>query len=89
MVMPALLLQKSSAKSMSRDNTEVQKRGLHSGKKVQLLKEAETTQKRLKSGSPSQEISEISKKLSNLMNSGKMNVAVKLRTAKMQGTSSE
>ena len=78
MVRPALLLQTPSAKSKSRDLKEALKRQFALWQKselIYLLKEAQPI--------PSQEISAISKKF--LMKSEKINAAIKLLTAKMQG----
>ena len=86
MIMPALLLQKPSTNSNSRDHQEALKRRLalwQKGDMCQLLKEVELIQKRLKDGTPSQQIYAISKRFSALMKCGRTNAAIKLLSANM------
>jgi len=86
MVMPALLLQKPSKLSKSKDHTEALKRRLVLWKKGnlhELLRESETIQSRLKSSTPSNSIEAVSKKFANLMKKGKLNAAIKLLPTNM------
>ena len=88
MVMPALLLQKPSSKSKSKDHSEALKRRLVLWKKGdlnELMRETETIQLRLKSSTPSNNIEAVSKKFAALMKKGKLNAAVKLLTSSMEG----
>ena len=88
MVIPALLLQKPSGNSKSKDFKQALERRFvwwQQGDLLKLLKESEFIQKRLKSSTPSKNIEAVSKKFSNLMKAGKINAAVKLLTANMDG----
>ena len=88
MIMPALLLQKPSPKSKSKDHADALKRRLHLWEKgdfLELLQECQTLQNRLKSGSPPRSDEAISKKFANLMKAGRANAAIKLLTENMEG----
>ena len=88
MIMPALLLQKPSKVSKSKDHTAALKRRLaiwQRGDFLELLHESETIQKRMKASVPMNNIEAVSKKFASLMKAGKLNAAVKLLTNSMEG----
>ena len=81
MIMPAVLLQKTSATSKGKDHTFALKRRMQlwqAGNMSELFFEASTIQKRLKSHVDSHSIESISKRFSALMQSGRVSAAVKL-----------
>ena len=81
MLMPALLLQKPSPKSKSKEHADILKRRLDQwsqGKISDLLYESQTIQRRLKSFIPTNSDEAISKKFAALMKSGNVNAAIKL-----------
>ena len=84
MIMPNLLLQKSSQKSKAKDHLKAFQRRLESwisGDFLELLKEAETIRKSLRSR---QNIAEISKKFSQQTKKGNANSAIKIVTDNMK-----
>ena len=88
MVLPALLLQKPSKESKSKDHVAALKRRLKSWKEgdiLGLLKECDTIQSRIKLSAPRNTTEAISKRFAILMKQGKINAAVKLLTSSMQG----
>ena len=88
MVLPALLLQKPSKESKSKDHVTALKRRLISWKEgdiLGLLRECGTIQSRIKLSAPKNTTEATSKRFANLMKQGKMNAAVKLLTSSMQG----
>ena len=88
MVLPAILLQKPSRTSKSKDHTIALKRRLILWKKgeiLPLLEESETIQQRLINSISKNSSESISKKFASLMKQGKVNPAVKLLTSNMQG----
>ena len=81
--MPNLLLQKPSQKSKSKDRLSALGRKMEfweSGELMELLKEAETIQKCLKTTNTASTINEISKKFSREMRRGSVHNAIKLLT---------
>ena len=87
-IMPALLLQKPSKTSKSRDHVKALERRLdlwHEGKIRELLEEAETLQSRLPKPSEKRDIASISKRFKDLMQRGNVNGAMKLLTNNMGG----
>ena len=88
MIMPALLLQKTSPTSKGKEHTETLKRRMElwdSGKIDELFFEATSIQKRLKPNVGSNSENNISKKFAGLMKNGKVSAAVKLLTENAQG----
>ena len=88
MAMPALLLQKPSKESKSKDHVTALKRRLASWKKgdiAELLKECDTIQGRIKISAPKRTTEATSKRFAALMKQGKINSAVKLLTSSMEG----
>ena len=88
MVLPALLLQKPSRQSKSKEHVTVLKRRLaawRNGDILDLLDECSTIQTRLVKSTPKNTTKAISKRFADLMKQGKVNAAVKLLTASMQG----
>ena len=88
MLMPSLIIQKPAANSKAKDHKEALARRLtlwQKGELLELMKEAETIQKRMKSSKPKRNIEAISKKFSLLMKAGKLNAAVKVLTSNMEG----
>ena len=88
MIIPALLLQKPSRVSKSKDHTAALKRRLEIWKRgdfLELLRESQTIQGRLRSSVPSRNIEATSKKFASLMKNGKITSAVKLLTNSMEG----
>lgn len=88
MVMPALLLQKPSKQSKSKDHVAALKRRLACWKKgdiEELLKECNTIQSRIKISAPQKTTEATSKRFAALMKQGKINAAVKLLTSSMEG----
>ena len=88
MIMPALLLQKPSSVSKSKDHTAALKRRLAIWKRgdfLELLRESQTIQGRLRASVPSRNIEATSKKFASLMKNGKVTSAVKLLTNSMEG----
>jgi len=88
MIMPALLLQKPSSVSKSKDHTAALKRRLsiwQRGDFQELLRECLTIQGRIKASVPRNNIEATSKKFASLMKNGKLNAAVKLLTNSMEG----
>jgi hypothetical protein len=84
--MPALLLQKPSKDSKSKDHTKALTRRLELWKKgdiEELIFEAATIQSRLKNVNSLKTIAVISKKFANLMEKGNVNGALKLLTNNM------
>ncbi|XP_066936770.1 uncharacterized protein [Clytia hemisphaerica] len=87
MIMPALLLQKPSAKSKAKDHTAALKRRLdlwEKGDFEELIREGETIQRHLKSKQTAKSIEDISKEFINKMSKGNINGAIKLLTNNMQ-----
>ena len=85
-VMPALLLQKPSKSSKSKEHLEALTRRLtlwNEGKIEDLLHEGETIQSRLKTPENASNIAKISQKFKNLMSKGNVNGALKLLTNNM------
>ena len=85
--MPNLLLQKPSQKSKSKDRLSALGRKMEfweSGELMELLKEAETIQKCLKTTNTASTINEISKKFSREMRRGSVHNAIKLLTHNMK-----
>jgi len=81
MMMPALLLQKTSSKSKSKDHAEALKRRMelwNSGKLDDLFFEAVSIQKRLKNTPRPTSIDSIAKRFSAHMLNGRVSAAVKL-----------
>ena len=88
MIMPALLLQKPSSVSKSKDHTAALKRRLDTWKRgdfLELLREAQTIQGRMKASIPSKNMEATSRKFASLMKNGKLTAAVKLLTNTMEG----
>ena len=88
MIMPALLLQKPSKTSKSKDHVIALKRRLQAWEKgdlLLLLQESKTIQKRLISSAPKNSSDALSRKFASLMKQGKTQAAVKLLTSGMQG----
>ena len=84
--MPALLLQKPSKTSKSKDHLNALERRLElwiKGDINSLLLEAETIQERLKNNNSRKNIADISKKFAKLMGKGNINGALKLLTNNM------
>jgi len=87
MIMPSLLLQKPSRTSKAKDHLKALERRLdlwNPGNILELLHEAETIQKSLKTICSKRYISEISKKFASHMHKGNVNAAIKLLTDNMQ-----
>jgi len=87
-VMPALLLQKPSKTSKSKDHVYALERRLeiwHKGNLRSLLNEAETIQSRLPEPTKKSDIATISKRFRNLMEKGNVNGAIKILTNNMSG----
>ena len=87
MIMPNLLLQKPSKNSKDKDHLKALERRLESwisGDLLELLKEAETIQKSLRSKKTSTNIAEISKRFSQEMKKGNVNSAMKILTDNMK-----
>ena len=87
MIMPNLLLQKPSKNSKAKDHLKALERRLESwisGDLLELLKEAETTQKSLRSNKTSINIAEISKRFLQEMRKGNVNSAMKILTDNMK-----
>ena len=85
-VMPALLLQKPSKKSKSKDHMLALERRLKlwdEGNLLELLAEGTTIQDRITSSNRKSDISAISKKFKLLMQKGDVNAALKLLTNNM------
>lgn len=85
--MPALLLQKPSKTSKSKDHLKALERRLELWNKGEinlLLLEAETIQQRLKNNNSPKNIADISKKFAKLMGKGNINGALKLLTNNME-----
>ena len=88
MVMPALLLQKPSSTSKSKDHSLALKRRLlawERGDLHELLRESETIQSRIKSSVPKNSIDAVSRKFASLMKKGNLNAAMKLLSNNMEG----
>lgn len=86
--MPALLLQKPSKTSKSKDHVRALERRLEQWRKgefIQLLNEAEATQLRIPENIGKRDIATISKKFKELMLKGNVNGAIKLITNNMAG----
>ena len=84
MILPALVLQKPSAKSKSQDHVAALKRRMKlwkDGEIMSLLSEAQVIQKRMKSGQFRQSHCDIAAKFSKLMGEGKINQATRLLTS--------
>ena len=87
MVMPNLLLQKPSQKSKLKDHLSALERRMElweSVEPVELLKEAETIQKCLKTSNKTSTINEISQKFNREMRRGNVHNAIKLLTGNMK-----
>ena len=87
MVMPALLLQKPSKTSKSKDHSEALLRRLkewEKGNLLELLNEGETIQKNFKTGYSKKSITDISKQFIEKMSKGNINGAIKLLSDNMQ-----
>ena len=87
-VMPALLLQKPSKTSKSKDHVKALERRLElwrKGEIISLMREAETLQSRLPKPTDKRDIASISKRFKNLMENGNVNGAIKLLTDNMAG----
>ena len=85
-VMPALILQKPSKTSKSKDHMKAVERRLHlcnEGNIRELLREGETIQERLHPVNQNPDISKTSQKLRRLMQIGNANGALKLLTDNM------
>ena len=75
--MPALLLQKPSNSSKSKEHLQTLERRLQQWKKgefIQLLREAETIQQRIPSGLSKRDLATTSRKFRDLMQKGNINV---------------
>ena len=86
-VMPALLLQKPSKSSKSKDHHAALERRLNlweEGKIEELLYEGQTIQERLKSSCGSMAIANVSMKFRILTSKGNVNSALKLPTCQME-----
>ena len=87
-IMPALLLQKPSKTSKSKDHLKALERRLevwNKGDITALFREAETLQQRLPKPQEKSDIASISRRFKNLMESGNVNGAIKLITNNMGG----
>ena len=87
-VMPALLLQKPSKRSKSKEHVEALERRLESWKKGDLLKlfeEAEAIQSRLPIDNGKRDMAATSRRFKELMQKGNVNGAIKLLTNNMKG----
>ena len=87
MIMPTLLLQKSSQKSESREHLKVLERHMDLwtlGKIRHLLHKGETIQKYLRPSNTPSTVAEISKKFTREMHKGNVTIAIKLLTDNMQ-----
>ena len=87
-IMPALLLQKPSKSSKSKDHTLALERRLKlwkEGEFLQLMREAEALQLRLPKGIAKRDIATTSKEFRDRMQKGNVNGAIKLLTNNMQG----
>lgn len=87
-IIPALLLQKPSNTSKSKEHLQTLERRLQQWKKgefIQLLREAETTQQRISSGLSRRDLAKSSRKFRNFMHKGNINGAIKLLTNNMRG----
>ena len=76
-IMPALLLQKPSNSSKSKEHLQTLERRLQQWKKgefIQLLREAETIQQRIPSGLSKRDLATTSRKFRDLMQKGNINV---------------
>ena len=85
MIMPCLLLQKPSKDSKSKDHVNALKRRFslwQNGELLELLRECDTIQKRIKSTLPKNTTEAVSNKIATLMKQGQINAAVKLLTSK-------
>ena len=85
--MPALLLQKPSKKSKAKDHVKALEQRLkfwENGNLSELLFECRTIQRNLKSTKTLLDITQISKKFSQLMRKGNVNGAIKLLSNNMQ-----
>ena len=85
-VMPALLLQKPSKSSKSKDHHAALERRLtlwEEGKIEELLYEGQTIQEKLKSSDSSMTVAKISMKVRILISKGNVNGALKLLTNNM------
>jgi len=87
-VMPALLLQKPSKTSKSKDHVDALSRRLvkwKNGEFIQLLREAEALQKRLPKAEKKKNINIISRKFREHVSKGNLNSAIKLLSNNMEG----
>ena len=87
LIMPNLLLQKLSKNSKAKDHLKALERHLESwisGDLPELLKEAETIQKSLRSKKTSTNIAEISKRFSQEMKKGNVNSTMEILTGNMK-----
>ena len=87
-VMPALLLQKPSKRSKSKEHVEALERRLESWKKGDLLKlfeETEAIQSRLPINNGKRDMAATSRRFKELMQKGNVNGAIKLLTNNMKG----
>ena len=88
MIMPPLLLQKTSPTSKAKEHTEALKRRLDlwdAGKLDELLFEATSIQKRLKAGAGKNDVNNISRRFAGMMRVGNVSGAVKLITENADG----
>ena len=79
MLMPALLLQKTSPKSKTKEQTEALKRRMdlwNTGKLGDLFFEAVTIQKRMKNAPRSTSLESIAERFSINMNNGRVSAAI-------------
>ena len=85
-IIPALLLQKPSNTSKSKEHLQtLERRQWKKGEFIQLLREAETTQQRISSGLSRRDLAKSSRKFRDLMHKGNINGAIKLLTNNMRG----
>ena len=81
MILPALLLQKPSAKSKAKQHSECLSRRLalwKNGEVIELLKESRLIQKRLQSSRKSKSIDDVSRIFAKLIMEGKISAALKI-----------
>ena len=87
-IMPALLLQKPSKSSKSKDHARALERRLKlwkEGEFLQLMREADALQQRLPKGLPKKDLATISREFRDRMQKGNINGAIRLLTNNMQG----
>ncbi len=87
-IMPALLLQKPSKRSKTKEHVEALERRLETWRKgdiMKLYKEAEAIQLRLPINNGKRDIAAISRRFKELMQKGNVNGAIKLLTNNMKG----